>query len=305
MLDLKKVAGHFAVRSSLNKKTGIENIYSYHVRIDDMEGFMCGQTDINFGRITVTSVMTGESLSVEFMVIYHEKGSTTAGIGHYTSEQERNETIAEISASCSMNDFERIENLLEQRYSDSIFTMSSLFRETQYQLLEKVIENTAQVIQPLFYPELRSFATLTPLVNDIDNPLPETFRPLVELTLNLALRNQLSAQVPDGEVVLRLINDARLWQISLENEFLGYIFSRSLNTKMQALISNLEDTALIDELIGMLTLSKSLPFATNLHRIQYLYYTTLQTHYQAFVQRGNSDWIDKFRRFGDLLGINL
>ncbi|HXY74507.1 MAG TPA: DUF3536 domain-containing protein, partial [Dehalococcoidales bacterium] len=188
-LDLIKVAGHYAVRSALDKNTGLEHIYSYRVKIDDMEGFMCGQTDINFGRITVTSVITGESLKVEFMVIYHEKGTTTAGIGHYTNEQERRDTIAEISASCSMNDFERIENLLQQRYSDSIFTNSSLFRDTQYQLLDKVIEDTAQVIQPLFYPELRSYATVTPLVNDIDNPLPETFRPLVELTLNLTLRN--------------------------------------------------------------------------------------------------------------------
>ncbi|HXY74399.1 MAG TPA: hypothetical protein VEH58_03650, partial [Dehalococcoidales bacterium] len=215
------------------------------------------------------------------------------------------DTIAEISASCAMNDFERIENLLQQRYSDSIFTISSLFRDTQYQLLDKVIEDTAQVIQPLFYPELRSYATVTPLVNDIDNPLPETFRPLVELTLNLTLRNQLSSQTPDNEIVLRLVNDARLWQISLENEFLGYVFSRSLFTKMQSFISNLEDTALIDELIYMTTLAKSLPFTTNLSHIQYLYYKLLQIQYPLYVQRGNDDWISKFRRFGDLLGVSL
>jgi alpha-amylase/alpha-mannosidase (GH57 family) len=304
-LDLKKVAGHYAVRSSLNKNTGIENIYSYLVKIDDMEGFMCGQTDINFGRITVTSVVTGESLKVEFMVVYHEKGTTTAGIGHYTSEQERSDTIAEISASCAMNDFESIENLLQQKYSDSIFTISSLFRDTQYQLLDKVIEDTAQVIQPLFYPELRTYAAVTPLVNDIDNPLPETFRPLVELTLNLTLRNQLSAHVPDRELVLRLVNDAKLWQISLEIDFLGYIFGNSIYTKMQRFISNLEDTALIDELIDLITLAKSLPFVTSFSRTQYLYYKTLQTQYLLFVQRGNNEWIGKFRRLGDLLGINL
>jgi hypothetical protein len=149
---------------------------------------------------------------------------------------------------------------------------------------------------------------VTPLVNDIDNPLPQAFRPIGELVLNLHLRQQLTAEEPDLDLVRRMLQDARLWKIRLEEEQLGHVFSKALEVKMRSFLPRLEDTAMLDRLIAMVDLARSLPFYTSLHRLQSSYYSILKTRYGEFSGRTDEAgriWLEKFRRLGEKLSVKL
>ncbi|HEX9897381.1 MAG TPA: DUF3536 domain-containing protein [Dehalococcoidales bacterium] len=310
-IDLKKVAAHFAISSFYEQHPDIARFYCYEVRTLDFGNQKCGKNSINFGRIKVTSLITTESLDVNFVALFREDNTVAAGISPSQTLKAYEKMVGEISSACSADDTPWIELFMKTHFRDSIYTINSLFRDTQHSILENVMDSTLMEMKRLFYPGLESYSSVTPLVDETASPLPETFRPLVQLVLNLDLRHELKAEKPDVKAIRKIQEDARLWHIDLDDEQLGIIFSKTIEKTMKAFVSSPEDTALIDNLIEMVGLAYSLPFPTDLQRAQSMYYLLLKTIYQDFTDRKREGdpaaegWLNKFSILGERLSVKV
>jgi alpha-amylase/alpha-mannosidase (GH57 family) len=310
-IDLKKVAAHFAVNSLFEQYPDTARLYCYEVRVKDFEAQKCGKNSINFGRMKVTSLITTESMNMDFVALLREDNTVAAGINLSQTLKVYEKMVGEISTACSMDDSPWIELFLKTHFRDSIYTISSLFRDTQHNILDSVMDSTLMDMKRLYYPGLQSYASVTPLVDESASPLPETFRPLVQLVLNLDLRHELKAERPDMKAIRKILDDARLWHIDLNDEQHGIIFSRTIEKAMKVVVANPDDTALMDSLTEMVGLALSLPFATDLQRAQNMYYLLLKTIYKDFTgkrREGDSsvaDWLNKFVILGERLSVKV
>jgi len=310
-IDLKKVAAHFAVSTLFEQHPDIARIYGYEVRILDFESQKCGKNSVNFGHLKVTSFITTESMEIDFVALLRDDNTVVAGISPSHTLKAYDKMSEEISTACSMDDTVQIEQLMKSRFKESMYTISSLFRDAQHKILENVLDSTLTEMKRLFYPGLQSYSSVTPLVDENTNPLPETFRPLVQLVLNLDLRHELKSEKPDIQVIRKMLADAHLWQINLDEEQLGIIFSRTVEKIMKSFVSHPEDTVLMANLTGMVELAGFLPFASDLQRAQSMYYLLLKTIYPGYrdrIQEGNPsalDWVNKFVVLGEKLSMKI
>jgi alpha-amylase/alpha-mannosidase (GH57 family) len=310
-IDLKKVAAHFALNSFFGQYPDTARLYCYEVRVKDFKAQKCGSSSINFGRIKVTSLITTESMDMDFVALLREDNTVAAGISTSRTLKVYEKIVQAINTACSVDDSPQIELFLKTHFGDSIYTISSLFRDTQHNILENVMDSTLMEMKRLYYPGLQSYSSVTPLVDETTSPLPETFRPLVQLVLNLDLRHELKAERPDMKAIRKILDNAHLWHIDLDDEQHGIIFSRTIEKAMITLFSNPEDVALIDSLTEMVGLAHSLPFATDLQREQNMYYLLLKTIYKDFIDRrrevdpSTEDWVNKFMTLGEQLSVKV
>jgi hypothetical protein len=250
-------------------------------------------------------------MDMDFAALLREDNTVAAGISLSQALKVYKKMVGEISTACSMDDSPWIELFLKTHFRDSIYTISSLFRDTQHNILENVMDSTLMEMKRLYDPGLQSYSSVTPLVDEITSPLPETFRPLVQLVLNLDLRHELKVERPDMKAIRKILDDARLWHIDLNDEQHGIIFSRTMEKAMKTFVSSPEDTALMDSLTEMVGLTRFLPFPTDLQRAQSMYYLLLKTIYKDFTDRkfegdpSAADWVNKFVILGERLSVKV
>ena len=93
MIDLKRVAVHYAVSSVFEEYGGETNIYSYEVQRLDTHQLQAGRTRLAIGKIKVSSRITLESDLVTYCVIHMGEHALNGGVRSYrgTAEYERDE----------------------------------------------------------------------------------------------------------------------------------------------------------------------------------------------------------------------
>jgi hypothetical protein len=69
MIDLKKVAAHFALSSSIIEYEDNSKIYSYRVYKEDYQKMQIEKTKLILGRISIVSEITRESGTIGFCVL--------------------------------------------------------------------------------------------------------------------------------------------------------------------------------------------------------------------------------------------
>jgi hypothetical protein len=172
-------------------------------------------------------------------------------------------------------------------------------------ILESVLSEAEVAYRELYehhYPLMR-------FLTEIDNPLPEALLSAAEFILNADLRRELSRESLDVERITGLLDDARGWNITLDNEGLGYLLRRTLEKMMTRFASTSEDLDLLKNLVASVTLVRSVSLAVDLGKVQNLYYEMLRTTYprlQKKAQQGNEatvEWNSQFISLGEKLSI--
>ena len=310
-INLQKVAAHFAVRSFFQTSPEKTRVYCYEVQITDFESKNCYRNTVNFGRLKVTSLITTESLEINFVALLREDNTVVAGIDTSADVKSYSEAIDEIETACLMDDYTiQFETILNSHFRDSLYTIGSLFRDAQYNMLENILDSSLIEMKRLFYPGLQSYSSVIPLVDENTSPLPETFQPLANLVLNLDLLHELQSDKLDLKTIQKIMEDTQLWRIEMDSERLGIIFSRTIERNMKAFASHPYDTDIMDNLIEMIELALSLPFPTDLQRAQGIYYRLLKTIYPVYASKkqddpSTADWVRKFVALGGHLSMKV
>lgn len=310
-IDLKTVAAHFAVGSFFENRLETTRVYGYEIQSHDLVRQECGRNRLVIGRIDVRSLVTTESLSTDYVALLREDNTVAAGVSQAQDIAEYRRTVDEISTACSLDDAAWIEKFMADNFPGSLFTISSLFRDSRHNVLENVLDSMLGEMKRLFYPGLQSYTSATPLVDDVSSPLPETFHPLVELVVNLDLRQQLRAEKPDAKAIQKILSDASVWRVHLDGALLGLTFSRTIEKVMKALATHPEDTALLDIFTGIVAMVNSLPFPVDMQKPQNIFYRMMKTIYPDYVEKARrgdaaaAGWAGRFASLGERLSIKV
>ncbi len=312
IVDFKRVAAHFALRSLFERYPDEVELYSYEVNTVDFINNKCGKNQVNLGRLRVISPVTSESVDAGFVALLRENQDAVTAVSISITPDVYEDLRNEVVVACSSEDLPRIDAAIKKLFRGSLYSIESLFRDAQHIILENVMDTSLTEIKGLFYPALEAYSLVTPLADETICPLPETFHELIQLILNLELRQEFRKQDgPDVYFVQKRLDDAKLWGVQLDSQRLSVVISQAVERIAKAFTNQPQDETSLDKLIMIVGLANSLPFHPDLQRIQGIYYQIMKTIYKD-IKAGafwgdifEPKWVDKFIELGNLLYIKV
>ena len=311
IVDLQKVAAHYAISSLFEDYGEISKIYCYDIEAQDNQKGDCGKTRIVVGRAKVTSQITNESLIVSFGVLHFGDHNVSAGVREYRGEEAYNDMLNEMINTCSTGDFPATIRLLDKHFNTSTYSLKSLFKDEQQKVLARVLESTLAEVESAYRQVYQNYYPLVRFLTDLGNPLPRSLQSTIEFIINTDLRRAFSSDTLDIELIKKLLNDVKLWDIHLDTGEFGYLLRQTLERKMSELVSKPEDRASISEMLVLVEMAVSLPFYVEKAGVQNLYYHIMRTFYSEYSKKAKDgdetarNWVSKFTELGEKLAIKV
>ena len=311
MIDLTKVAAHYAVSSLFEKYSDENRIFCYLVKNEDYRVTDCGKARLVTGRVKVTSEITEESAVISFGVFHPGDHVINAGVSDHQGEEAYRAMAQEISQACSQADFTGVMRLLDKHFGSSTYSLKSLFRDEQRKVLGYILESTMSDIEKAYrqlyehhYPPMR-------ILSELGGPVPRAFHSAAGLILNINLHRAVNSDVIDAEIVRNLVETAGKWQVQLDAEGIGYDLKINLEKMMLALVTDPADTHNLKNLLAATSLARNLPFTVDLWKVQNLYWDIRQASYPEFKRRAEQGeqpavaWVEAFVALGKNLSIQV
>jgi hypothetical protein len=219
--------------------------------------------------------------------------------------------MAATAEAFSHADLPAVIRIIDREFEGSTYSLRSLFRDEQRKILGIILESTLAEAEATYRQVHEHHASLMRFLRDIGYPLPRAFQAAAELVLNANLRRSLADENADPERVRSCIEEARLWDVQLDESGLAYIFEKTLKGVSKAFWRRPEEMdglIALERLVGLL---RSLPFQVGLWEVQNDYYHVLIDHYPAIratADSGNEEgraWLRRFLPLGAALGLRV
>jgi len=311
MIDLTKVAAHYAVSSLFEDYRDKNKVYCYFVDNEDYHITECGQARLVTGRACVTSEITEETAVISYGVFHFGGHVINAGVREYQGETEYQDTVSKISNTCSAADFTEVMRLLDKHFGGATYSLKSLFRDEQRKVLDYILQSTMTDIERAYRQLYEHHYSPMRFLSELGGPVPRAFHSAAELIINIDLHRAVNGDAIDIEAVRSLIDTAGKWQIVVDGEGIGYDLKITLEKMMAALAAAPGDIDSVKRLGEAVTLARRLPFPVDLWKVQNVYWDMLRVSYAVFRHKvGQGDalakvWVEAFAALGKDLSMRV
>jgi len=300
VVDLEKVVAHYAMSSLFQEYRQKASIYCYTVDQDDYQSSEAGRAKLVVGRAAVTSKITRESARLCFGVLHLGDHNLDCNIMHYQNEDTYQTMVREVSEAFDRADFPDTIRLLDKHLGGSRYSLTSLFRDDQRQILDIILESTLTDVEAMYRQLYETNAPLMRFLKDSSTPPPKALYAAAEAVVNADLRRAFENEDFSSELIETLLDESRSEGISLDQETLEYTLRGNLGRMVEQLMASPMELDLLEKLNGALGMLPSLPFQVNLWKVQNLCYDLLQIVFPEFkVKAGQGDgvaqqWVEHF-----------
>lgn len=310
MIDLKKVAVHYAV-SSLFEDYGDEtDLFSYSVKREDYQRLEAGRTKIAMGRISATSKVTLESELLTFCVLHLGNHDLNGGVRTYLGPEAYQSMKDEIGAAFDMGGFADVVRLMDKHFGMHTYSLRDLFRDEQRNILNLLIGETREEFAALYRRIYEENRMLMSFLRELEMPVPKAFRSAAEFTLNFEMQRELSNEDMDLERLENPLKDIRKFHLPLDYD-VEFAARHRLERMLEQFQADPSNQTLLLQILRVLDLMKWLSTRINYWQIQNTFYRMARTEYADFLKKskaGSDDaakWVESFRHVGELLFFNI
>jgi alpha-amylase/alpha-mannosidase (GH57 family) len=311
MIDLTKVAAHYGISSLFEKYSDENKIYCYHVKNKDYHTTECGKARLVTGWSKVTSEITGESGVYSYGVFHLGGHVINAGVRGYQGEETYNNMVQEMAKTCTSADFTGVIRLLDRHFGGSTYSLKSLFRDEQREVLDHILQSTMTEIETAYrqlyehhYPPMR-------FLSELGGPVPRAFHSAAELIINIDLHRAVDSESVDTAAIRNLVDTAGTWQVELDADGIGYDLKEKLEKMMTGLVDEPDNIDTLKEVIDAVVLARDLPFPVDLWKVQNLYWEMLQKVYPSYKRQVEQKepsavaWVEAFQSLGKHLSVRI
>jgi len=309
MVDLTKVAAHFAISSLFEDYGERAKVYCYWVDLEDYQDFAAGKPRLVVGRAKVTSEITAESAVLSLGVLHWGDHNVNAGVRQYEGEDAYQAMVQEISQSFNGADFTEVIRLLDKHFGTSTYSLKNLFRDEQRKVMDSILESALSEIEAAYHQVYEYYYPPMRFLSELGSPVPKAFHSAAEFILNSDLRRALGSDTLETAHVRALLDETTTWNVELDTEGLGYLYQKTLERMMAKLSAAPEDISLLNSLVAATEMVGSLPFGVDLWRVQNLYHEMLQASHPEFRERAEKgdesakEWLTQFSALGQQLKV--
>ncbi len=310
MLDLHKVAAHYAISSLFEDYPEKTDIYSYTVFSEDYQKRQSGRTELVAGRCRVVSQVTGESETVSFGVLHLGEHDFNCGVRACRGEEPYAEMTGELVSTFESGAFSELVRQIDGHFGVHRYTLGSLFRDEQRNILDTLIKETLDAFEHSYRKMYEDNRILMAFLKEAGMPVTRAFLTAAEFTLNLDLKRMLQSEEPEAAGVHEILEEFGKWGIAPDAVGLEFTFRRTLEREMDKLFKDPSDLPVLTNMGRLVDIALSLPFELNLRTMQNVYYKIARGVYHEIAPRATGApeaeaWVEGFRAMGRKLRFNL
>jgi alpha-amylase/alpha-mannosidase (GH57 family) len=279
MVDLKKVAAHYAISSLFEEYPEQTPIFCFIADRQDYQHAEAGKAKLALGRAAVTSAITRESCVFQFGVLHFGDHNITCGVLEALEENRYQGLQQEIFGVFDKVDFPEVLRVLDTSFGDSMYSIKSLFRDEQRKILDILLEATLADAVSVYRHLYEDHVPLMRFVKDSANPVPKALYLAGEFVVNYDLRELFSRDELDYDAIKIRLEDADLTGITLHADTLEYTLRKNLEHMAEVFYAAPNQLDLLENLTAGIELVYALPFDVNLRKIQTLYFNLRQARW--------------------------
>jgi len=311
MVDLRKVAAHYAVSSLFEDYPEQAAIFCYQTSRRDLYSAETGKAKLAVGRVDIASDITQENAGFYFSVLYFGDHNLGCGIREYMDAESYQRLRQEIFKSFEKADFPQVLRIQDQYFESAHYSLKSLFRDEQRKVLDRILEATETDALSVYRHLFEHHIPLMRFLKDSHSPQPKALAAAGELVLNSDLRREFAGDHLDFEAIQALLQEAELAGIPLDADTLEYTLRNNLEQMTLNFLARPDQHDLLAQMLSGLGLVYALPFDVNLRKVQNLHYSLTQRIYPEFKRRAQQGddaaalWVTGFEDLSAKLLIRL
>jgi len=307
MIDLKKVAVHFAISSLFEEYGEKEALYAYDITKADYERHEAGQTELAAGKLGVRSRITWGTDSVEFAVLKLGNRDINCGLCRCRTPEEYESMKKELRESFLKGSFSETLRVMDKYLGAHTYTVKDLFRDEQRKIIMFSIEESLAELDRIYRDLYDRNRFLVGLLKEYEVPVPNVYVATAAYALQSELKRVIEKEeLFDVEKARGLYGEMQELGIRPDEAELEFILRR----KFHALFNRLEkgpSLEFIRHIQGLLEFTAMLPFKVNLWEAQNIYWAMAEKIFPEFLKREGEEareWVKAFKELGDTLFFN-
>jgi alpha-amylase/alpha-mannosidase (GH57 family) len=281
VVDIERVAGHYAISSLFESYTDKTRVYCYEVDRVKYSVEAEGKMRLATGCARFRSNITEESASLDFSVLHLGDHNVTAGTRR--DDCSSDEDQKKVLAAFSQADTAGVIRMLDQVYGKNIFSLRLLFRDEQRKITNLILNESLSSAAAVYRTVFESHAPLIRFLNGLDIPVPHALASAAEIALNNQLEQYLDRPDLDIESIQGLLREATATRVALDSTTLEYRVRKRVEKEAAEFAANPADLTIVERILKLLDLIPALPFPVTLWEAQNVVYRPLLT---AFEQNG-------------------
>ncbi len=274
-VTMEKVVGHYAVSSLFESYGDHTKIYCYGV--DRLEHHIEseGRVRLGLGRVRVQSDITRDEETVSFGVLHLGDHHITGGVRESQDENVFHQLQQNLGSAFSRADMTEVIRILDEEFSKSRFSLSSLFRDEQRRIVNLILKDTLNSIGASFKNVYENQATLMRFLTGLGVPVPPALSSAATIALNTELQHALERPEIDYAAVQALVKEATANRITLDDTTVEYAMRKRLEEQAARLAEKPNDLDTLKHLHAMLDIAAALPKPVTLWEVQNLCFAPL------------------------------
>jgi alpha-amylase/alpha-mannosidase (GH57 family) len=305
MLDLSKLAAHYAISSLFEDYPESTRVYSYSVDGKDYRARHAGKMRMAIGKARFTSEITQESEMLMFGVLHFGGHNLNGSVAKFVSDDQYRELAKVMREAFARADLPEAIHLLEQRFGGQTYSLKNLFKDEQRKVVNEILRPILEGLETAHHKVYENDAPLLRFMSSCYIPIPKEMKVTAEFALNSQLRHALAEGQLDLEQLENLIEDVRVIDVPLDQATLEMTLRRNLELKAEAFLENPRDLGALRKFRDSVAVAKSLPLPLILWSLQNRFWEILRKVYPEMKENGESEWIAEFEQLAHLLSVRV
>ncbi len=311
VVDLEKLAAHYAISSMFETYPEEKRIYCYSVHRSDYRMIESGKLRLALGRATFTSEVTQHTKDLSFGVLHFGDHNLTGGIREFQGSEPYQDLVRQAGDAFYRADVPEVIRLLDRGFGTNIYSLKSLFRDEQRNLLNQILRGTIQEAEAAYRNVYEHHAPLMRFLHGLKLPMPRIFQHAAGIALNSLLRQSFDVRPLDLDRIKTLLEEAKVAGAELDGTTLEFVLRKRIERISERFDADPQDLMALERLDEALGLQESLPFTLNVWSVQNKCYEVLRSTYPEVAARarlGDAEamsWLEAFRSLGAKLGVRV
>ncbi len=310
-VDLLRVGAHYAVSSLFEEYPETNKVFCYTTSSEIHDVTEAGIQKIAIGKARVRSDITMEEVTVSFAVLHLGDHNVIGGVREFMGDGPFTTMRKETKEAFMKSDISKVIHLLDKHFEGHNYSLWHLFKDEQRKIVDQILDSTLGEIETSFRQIYERHYPIMQMMREIRFPLPEAFAMAIEFILNKDMHTALEEETLDFEVLQKLVDESKRWQIDLDNSTVGFVASNKINILMEKLWKTPEDASLLEEITTLFTTLSTLPLKLDLWKAQNIYFSVSDQYFDQIQEKAkNGDqnsktWIEHFTNLGEYLHVRI